>query len=309
MKPFIFLTSILLICSQTQASNNDLINPIIGNQSFESEFGYAPAITFNDQVRIQTHLAYVENLLRNKNTDALSDQEKINRDAALDLLHQYWTAGIFPKNYDHPEKRVPCFIDKDETICAVGYLIEKTAGRDVAEKINANHKYETILEMHDAIVADWIAQSGLTLEECATIQPTYGGGDIYYFEQGSVVSKSYAITSGILTGGNISLSVINLLQINRNQNAVELPVIGIFTGLAQTTIGALEYAKDNTEYFNANEAVSLINITTGIASIIFSTYNLADNNSEKNSATSYGFFPTPIDKNKYGLSFGFGFRF
>ena len=306
MKPFIFLTSILLIGFQIQASDNDLINPIIGNQSFESEFGYAPSITFNDQVRIQTHLAFVENLLRNKNTDGLSNQEKINRDAALDLLHQYWTAGIFPKNYDHPEKRVPCFIDKDETICAVGYLIEKTAGRDVAEKINANHKYEKIMEMHDAIVSDWIAQSGLTLEECAMIQPTYGGDIIY---PGNEMNSSYAISSSVLAGCNISLSVINAIQINNGKQSTTLPCIAIITGVGQIMAGAFNYNNDQSDYFNATEAVSLINITSGISTVFLSTWNLADNNSDKNSATSYGFFPTPIDKNKYGMSFGFGLRF
>ncbi len=303
MKSFFLLAAMYLVCAQAKAADTDLINPIIGNQSFETVYGFNPDIISNDQLRIQTHLAYVENILRNKNTDHLSDQEKINRDAALDLLHQYWTAGIFPKNYDHPEKRVPCFIDKDATICAVGYLIEKTAGRDVAEKINAKHKYETIMEMQDALVTEWIENSGLSLDECAMIQPTY---DDYYFNSEDV-NTGYAISTAVLTGGNISISVINAIQIANQKGSNTLPCVGILTGVGQIMIGALNY-EGQTSGLSATESISLVNITSGISTIFLSTWNLADNH-KKNNSTSYGFFPTPIDKNKYGLSFGFGMQF
>jgi hypothetical protein len=55
----------------------------------------------------------------------------------------------------------------------VGYLVEKTAGRQLAEDINEKHQYEYISEMNDEIVDNWIANSGLTERECAMIQPTY----------------------------------------------------------------------------------------------------------------------------------------
>lgn len=305
MKSSVFLTCLLLICNEASASNNnDLINPIIGNQSFEITYGFKPAAHSNEFLRIQTHLEYVENLLRSKNTDALTDQEKINRSAALDLLHQYWTAGIFPKNYDHPEKRVPCFIDKDGSICAVGFLIEKTAGRDAAETINAKHKYEKIIEMHDADVMAWVEQSGLTLEECAMVQPAYDG-DFFY---PSEINTGYAIFSSVITGGNISMSAINAIQINNHQNSTTLPCISILTGVGQVMVGALNYSENGSSDLSATEALSLINITSGISTIFLSTWNLADNH-KKNNSTSCGFFPTPIDKNKYGLSFGFGMRF
>ena len=156
-------------------NNGQTINPLIGDVSFVTKFGYQPDATTNEDLRIQTHLAYVENLLRQKDVSNLTPELQQKRSHVLDLLHQYWSAGKFPRNYDYKDVRKSCFIDKDKTICAVGYLVEKTAGRNVAEAINSNHKYDFIYEMNDALVDSWIANSGLTKDECAMIQPDYGG--------------------------------------------------------------------------------------------------------------------------------------
>ena len=151
------------------------VNLILGDISYESEFGHKPDATTDNNLRIRTHLEYVENLLRNKNVSDLSTDLQTQRNHLLDLLHDYWTNGIFPKNYDYADQRKPCFIDKDGTICAVGYLLEQTTSRQVADEINSKHKYDELLAMNNSIVDNWVLTSGLTKEECAMIQPTYGG--------------------------------------------------------------------------------------------------------------------------------------
>src|SRR5690606_4507495 len=103
-----------------------------------------------------------------------SPAEQQNRMYLLNLLRQYRTAGVFPRNYEYAGRRLPCFIDGDGRICAVGYLIEQTAGRAVAEEINSRHKYEEVLAMNDPAIDEWVSNSGLTKEECAMIPPTYG---------------------------------------------------------------------------------------------------------------------------------------
>ena len=152
------------------------INPIIGDISFVEKFGELPTDATGEDLRIQTHLAYAENLLRGKDVSHLSADMRQTRTHMLDLLHDYWNRGAFPRNYDYAQTRKPCFIDKNGTICAVGYLVEQTAGREAAEAINDKFKYAFVMEMNDPMVDDWIAMSGLTKEECATIQPDYGGG-------------------------------------------------------------------------------------------------------------------------------------
>src|SRR6185436_12321081 len=105
-------------------------------------------------------------------------------------------------NYDIADRRAPCFIDKEGRICAVGYLVEKSAGREVAEIINNGHKYQKVFEMNDQFVDDWIFTSGLSKEECAMIQPTYG------FLPGAQqnISTAYGVSSSILGGSNLALS-------------------------------------------------------------------------------------------------------
>ena len=168
------VATLFLSCNKQTADNGQTINPLIGDISFVSKFGQQPTATTDEDLRIKTHLEYVEKLLRQKDVSNLTTELQEKRKHLLDLLHDYWTAGIFPRNYDYEDKRVPCFIDKDGRICAVGYLVEQTAGRQTAEQINDNHKYDKLLVMNDRMVDSWLETSGLTKEECAMIQPSYG---------------------------------------------------------------------------------------------------------------------------------------
>ena len=105
----LLITVVLLSFNHTQFSNPQTVNPIIGDESFISKFGYAPDETTDNQLRIVTHLAYAEELLRNKDVSHLSPEQQENRTMLLDLLHDYWTKGIFPKNYDRTESDLKQF--------------------------------------------------------------------------------------------------------------------------------------------------------------------------------------------------------
>ena len=159
--------------SNNTDDNKQTVNAVIGDISFFRKFGETPNAKTDEDLRIKTHLAYVEILLRNSNTDYLSKEIAIKRRFVIDLLHNYWTSGIFPKNYDYKDQRLPCFIDKDENICAVGYLIEKTEGRAIVNEINKKYKYDFISSMNDKNTEGWAKKYGLTKLECAMIQPTY----------------------------------------------------------------------------------------------------------------------------------------
>lgn len=154
------------------------INPIVRDQSYFLKFGVAPNQSTSDEVRIATHLEYAEFVLRSKDVSAMSAAQIQKRTHLLDLLHEYWSRGIFPRNDDHTDGRRPCFIDHEGTICAVGYLVEQTAGHDVAELISKRFLYGEIMDMNDPLVINWIEDCGLTREECAIIQPSYGRGFI-----------------------------------------------------------------------------------------------------------------------------------
>lgn len=180
----LLLIACLAACQLLLARAGQRINPIIGDQSFIAKYGYAPNEHTSNQLRIATHLEYAEYVLRSKDVSGLSTEQIQKRTHLLDLLHAYWTRGIFPKNDDVANERRPCFIDREGTICAVGYLVEQTAGHDAAELIGERFMYEEILDMNDPVVLNWIEECGLTREECAVIQPTY---DFSYREKSRVV--------------------------------------------------------------------------------------------------------------------------
>lgn len=173
MKNITTAFAFLLIFSLPGFSGIEPINTVLGDKSYLWKYGESPDENTPDQKRISPHFEYVELLLRSKDTKDLSQELKSNRDHLINLLHAYKLAGKFPKNYDRAERR-PCFIDKDGTICAVGYLVEQTAGHETAEKINKKFQYARIAEMQTAELDTWIENSGLTKEECKMIQPEYG---------------------------------------------------------------------------------------------------------------------------------------
>ena len=158
-------------------STPDPINQIVGDTSFFWKYNRFPGPEDGDSLRIAAHLEYVEHQLRNATPGTAPSMRTI----LLDHLKDYRLAGQYPLNFDRPDRR-PCFIDSTGTICAVGYLVEQTAGREAAEAINAQYKYAYVSEMNSPEVATWIEASGFSPTEIAMIQPYYGPAVSYpYF--------------------------------------------------------------------------------------------------------------------------------
>jgi hypothetical protein len=160
------------LAGHTMFAQVDPVSGIIGDKSYIEKFGHTPGFGANEKLRIQTHLEYVETMLGRVNTGRFTPAELESRQKMIRLLHDYRLAGKFPSNYDMPVRR-PCFQDKDGNICAVGYLVQQTAGQEAVDKINAKHQYSYIEEMQVPELEQWILASGLSKEECAMIQPTY----------------------------------------------------------------------------------------------------------------------------------------
>lgn len=116
----------------------DQVNAILGNQSFRMVHGNDPTAETPEDLRLQTHLAYVEALLRERDVSHLSHSQPEKRYALLDVLHTYWTRGQFPRNTE-VSGRNPVFRDSDGRLCAVGYLIAESAGLAQAEAIDDDY--------------------------------------------------------------------------------------------------------------------------------------------------------------------------
>lgn len=283
------------------------VNPMIGDLSFLRVHGRMPTDADANDLRVRTHLAYAEQLLRTRDVSHLPAEQQASRRQALDNLHDYWTAGIFPRNYDHAGQRRPCFIDRDGRICAVGYLIEQTAGREVAEQINSTHQYDRILGMHDATVDGWIAQSGLSKTECAIIQPTYGPPPSEDF-----ISPGSAVASSGFTGLNATFVGLNGLQILRGAKPSKALAIASFVGGAgQIALGIATYPKPNDSwggpYINeSQQKLSMLNIGVGTSSIVMGIANLAMKRPDaKPKSTTWNIYGYPAGQQQVGLGFRF----
>jgi len=128
--------------------------------------------------RIQKHLAFLEDSLRNNPPPRLSPEQSKHRSKNLRHLHEYWKRGAFPGNRDFKDSLAPYFVDAEGTPCAVGYLLLTSGQGDLVEEIADTRNHAYIRDIQDSRFDAWLMTSGLTREECARIQPSYGGA--YY---------------------------------------------------------------------------------------------------------------------------------
>jgi hypothetical protein len=306
-KSSIFSLFLFVLIQQISASSLDAdpVNAIIGDISYIEKFNSQPSGSKNEILRIQTHLEYVENILKSASTAHLTKKQKKNRLKAIKNLHSYWVAGIFPENKDFPNKRKPCFIDSKGNLCAVGYLIEQTAGRGVAEQNNARFQYEYLMEMEWNVVDQWIASNGLTKLECAMIQPTYGPTTTENY-----ITPGFGYATAVFSGANIALSVINISQINRRNQGLFTPILGMVLGAGQITFGALNFPEIqygwSGSYINeAQRNYALMNVALGTSTMIFSTWSLITRKPAKTRNVSWNVAVYPISQSNLNLAFSF----
>lgn len=288
------------------------VNALLHDESYTASFGVLPDAATNERERIQIHLSYTEQLLRNTDATNLTSGQQVNRSFILDLLHQYWAAGIFPTNSDYPGERKPCFIDADGNICAVGYLIEQTEGRQLAEDINAKHQYDLLLDMKEPSIEAWADEYGLTLEECAMIQPTYGPPPPAQTSYADIQS-GYGISSGLIGGTNIAISIANLSP--RLKHNTTLSYIGLVTGTGQVIMGianvkrtgSLPQINGGETYtsYKAQNNLSYVNVATGTTTIIASALNLFLQKKIKDKRNTFNLYSHP----NYNSSVSMGLSF
>lgn len=128
---------------------------------------------FSDhETLIRYHLMNVEYILRHNPPANLSTEQKNNRTKALNILRDYWIAGVFPKNTHH-SITIPYFIDDFNTACAVGHLIRETGYEAVACKIANEMNYAYVEQMPYKELPEWATKMGFTVDELKWIQPAY----------------------------------------------------------------------------------------------------------------------------------------
>ena len=307
MNQFTLVLIFLLFTKYSNARNTipQPVNSVLGDASYLIKYQKLPDKYSNEVIRIQTHLEYVENVLRNTSTKHLNKLQRLKRRQAIENLHRYWTIGIFPENRESTNERKPCFIDDKGTICAVGYLIEQSIGINVSEQINARFQYDYLMEMEWNVIDEWIASSGLSKLECAMIQPTYGPTPTENY-----ITPGFGYATAVFSGANVALSVMNVSQINRQSQGLFTPILGMVLGAGQITLGALnfpeiQYVWSGTYINEAQRNYALMNVALGTSSVIFSTWSLITRKPIKSKDISWNVAAYPTSKSQLNLAFSF----
>jgi hypothetical protein len=208
-----FFAAILVSSLVMQARNPEPVNPILGDEGFVAQHGRTPTMDDSEAERIRTHLQRVIHLLRAAAPAGLGAEKSARRSNLLDALEDYIAAGEFPRNTVFPGRR-PVFIDPEGRLCAVGYLVAKSSGREAAEKIAASHRYDYLLEMNEPLVNSWAEENGFTLRELASIQPTY-----------SDFNFAFIIRANDITSGLIAYYPFNSNSLDESGNSRHLGIV------------------------------------------------------------------------------------
>ena len=187
-------------------------NHHVGDDSFVARFGRAPGAGDEEALRMRTHLEHVR--ARLAAAPATRPALAARRAELLGYLGDYIAKGTTPQNTRMPW-RSPVFIDDFGNVCAVGYLIERSAGRALPERIARLHRFDFLEDIAAAMpeVSGWIAASGFTLEELASIQPGYEAPMAEQWSRWDLAGKvrpkdgaygSELATSGIRTKGTFA---------------------------------------------------------------------------------------------------------
>jgi hypothetical protein len=122
--------------------------------------------------RLRQHFKRVEAILSRRDVSHLPDTLQKAREKQLEQLRQYAEQAVFPRN-DGRFIYSPCFIDHAGRECAVAHLLMQSEQEALAQTIALNANYAYVPQMRFPELDDWAAQSGLTQDELALIQPGY----------------------------------------------------------------------------------------------------------------------------------------
>jgi len=208
------------------------VNAVLDNESFRRIHGTAPGPDTPERQRLRTHLAYVEALLRARGRPSLTPAQRARRSALLDSLRAYRRAGRFPRNTEVPG-RSPVFIDDEGRLCAVGHLTAVSAGRDLAERIDARYHLADVRDMDLPAIDQWAEAHGFTRRELAMIQPWYGGPRPSPRPEGE---DATAIEITALSA-SVGASILNGVLLERGSPSVVGGAVGVGAGTTSLIVG------------------------------------------------------------------------
>jgi hypothetical protein len=216
-----FAVAILIPTTSGHQDGGNLVNAVLGNASGFELMG--------ETERIRAHLEGVANRLSRADNSSLDEAERYARTRNIERLREYARAEQFPSKPASIPGRIPNFLDVRGNVCAVGFLVEQDLGRDAVVAIAREHQFDYVPYIDAPVLAQWQAASGLSKQELAMIQPSYGDGGMGRIESPGYVSDETALSIGLITL-NVVTSLVNFSHLSESNGDVITGFIGTLGG-------------------------------------------------------------------------------
>jgi hypothetical protein len=228
--------------------------------------------------RLRRHFATVLEELRSRDVSGLSSAQRAARATHIERLRAYAARGVFPRNTDFADQRVPYFIDRDGTRCAMAYLIEESGAGDYVRKVAAKMNNAYVPEIgRDAELGGtlhaWLDANGLTETEAARIQPSYGGGGCCTIPDDPPppeVTTAYKVGSGTAITGGVATLVLNVSSLKLGMSPRTTGWLGVGTGALGVALGIAALGeRDNYATLGVlNGGIGAVALVAGLRSVV-----------------------------------------
>ena len=224
-----------------------------------SQAGPSPEV-----LRLRAHFDSVDAELRARSVAGLSTSQVERRSRLTAWLREYRHAGAFPVN-DKFDSPTPFFRDRNGTLCAMAYLIDRSGRTDIVDKVAATRNNAYIAELADdpALIA-WLDSSGLSVAEAARIQPAYNGFPDHPPQPR--VESDFALASVGLGSVSLATSAFNMVKPSYVSG-----LLGIVAGAVSIGVAA-NYFDDN----RATDRVATAVVGLGAVSLGAGVYGLLE---------------------------------
>jgi hypothetical protein len=211
-----------------------------------------------ETARVRAHLARVESALRGRDASRWTAEQRRARLRNLDQLHAYWTAGVFPHNHDFYGERMPYFIDRHGTRCAMAFLIEQSGALALVRRVAATANNARVRDLaSDPELVAWLDRAGMTAAEAAWVQPEYPPfNDIVAGDDSNI--DSYATVTAVTTAVGIASIVANLQSGWSSEARRVTGTLGFIAGFGGVMIGVAGIIDDSDK-----AALGMANIMVG----------------------------------------------
>ncbi len=219
-----------------------------------------------EQHRLERHFDSVITALTARDVSYLSAEQRMSRTRLIAWLRDYRDGAAFPLNDGVSPQSVPIFRDSRGVLCAMAYLIQRSRAEAIVDDVATARNTATIYELaDDPRLISWLDGAGLTVDEAARIQPTYGApGDR------NRVDADYALVSLALSGSAIATFGFNMVSPSPASGLLGFLAGGV--ALANGIFGALGQSdSDGTQKLAAaNSAIGVASIAMAFRGILAS---------------------------------------